>query len=49
MISCIEISVSPFYAHFDLWRPQIAGGKYSQWSNTRKPSQNQFLDTLVDA
>jgi hypothetical protein len=49
MISSIEISVTSFYAHLGLWRPQIAGGKYSQWPNMRKLSQNQFLDTLLDA
>jgi len=30
IISCIVISVTSFYAHLKMWRPQTAGGKYSQ-------------------
>jgi hypothetical protein len=49
MISCIEIGFKSFCSHLDLLRFQIAGEKYSHRYNMRNPSQNQFLDTSMDA
>jgi hypothetical protein len=49
MISCIEIGFKSFCSHLYLLHSQIAGEKNSHRYNMRNPSQNQFLDTLVDA